>query len=48
MRLGSKIQSKIDWSNLTEEDLKVYFVQSETLLSNIDLPKDAAACCDVN
>lgn len=39
---------KLDWSNLTEEELKVYCFQSDMLLRNIDLPKDAAICCDIN
>ncbi len=39
---------KLDWSNLTEEELKVYCFQSDTLWSNINLPKDAAICCDIN
>lgn len=38
---------KIDWSNLSVEDLK-YCIQSDTLLSNINLPIDAAACGDIN
>lgn len=38
---------KLDWFNLTEEKLKGYCFQSD-MLSNIDLPKDAAICCDIN
>ena len=39
---------KIDWSNLTKEDLKEYYIQSDILLSNIELPKYSTACCDIN
>ena len=43
MRVG-----KIDWSNQSEDDLKEYCAQSDTLLSNIELPKDAFTCCNIN
>jgi len=37
---------KIDWSNLNEEDLKEYYIQSDILLNNIVLPKVSMACSD--
>ena len=37
---------RIDWSNLSEEDTSEYHLHSNTLLSNIILPRDAAVCSD--
>lgn len=39
---------KIDWSNLSEVDLMAYLAQSDNLLGKIELPKEAAACSDIN
>jgi len=38
---------KIDWSNMAKEDLVVYSAQFDTLLSRIELPKDAVPCFDI-
>ena len=32
---------KLDWSNLTKEDLKEYTSHTDTFLGSIKLPKDA-------
>nr|XP_055036878.1 uncharacterized protein LOC129424288 [Misgurnus anguillicaudatus] len=40
--------AKIDWSALTEEDLSVYYVNTDRCLGNIKLPRDAIMCSDVN
>ncbi len=47
MQINQK-SKKLDWFNLTEEELKGYSFQSHMLLTNIDLPKDTAICCDIN
>ena len=39
---------KLDWSNLTQENLKEYISRTDTLLGCIELPKDATVCCDMN
>ena len=39
---------KIGWSNLPVEDLVVYLTRSDTLLSSVELPKDAIVCRDIN
>lgn len=39
---------KLDWSNVTKNDLDVYLAQTDTLLSNTDFPKNAIACSDIN
>lgn len=38
---------KISWSTLTEEDIRTYFTQCETRLSNIELPF-AVTCYNIN
>jgi len=35
---------KIKWSTLTQDDICAYITQSETRLSNIELPKRAVTC----
>ncbi len=45
---SSSCLGRIDWCNLTEEDRNKYYAQSDTLLSNIELPKDAITCCNIN
>ena len=39
---------RLDWSNLTKEDLNRYFIETENLLSNIELPIDALLCFNMN
>ena len=41
-------EGKIDWSNLSEDDLKEYYFRTDILLSNIELPKYSIACHDIN
>lgn len=40
--------AKMDLSALTKEDLLVYYVNTDRCLSNINLPRDAIMCSDVN
>lgn len=39
---------KIAWPNLSEKDLFDYCDQSNTMLGNIYLPRDAISCLDIN
>ena len=40
--------NKIDWSILSEDILYEYGVQSEILLSNVEIPTDVILCKDCN
>ncbi len=39
---------KVDWSKITDEDLKTYSGKTDTLLDKVVLPRDAILCSDVN
>ena len=39
---------RVDWSRLTQEDIDTYVHHTDMLLGNIELPKDAIFCRDMN
>ncbi|MEQ2159152.1 hypothetical protein GOODEAATRI_019657 [Goodea atripinnis] len=41
-------EERIRWSTLMEKDIFTYFTQCETRLSNIELPRNAITCNDLN
>ena len=40
--------SKLDWSKLTKEDMHRYSLLTDSLLSDVELPRDALMCTDMN
>ena len=45
---ANNMGNKIDWSILSEDILCEYGVQSEILLSNVEIPTDVILCKDCN